>query len=156
MPRLTLVSPLIGLSVSLLVAISGAAFAQPARSDPGSGVMLPMGGRAGNPPPAETRSTVAPALPAPEAVQGEKASDYLRTAQGALATGRSREAQEALEMAQTRMLDRSVPMGQTNNPSDNPTVRQITQALQALAGRDRATCMQLIQVAIGSATAQGL
>ncbi len=79
---------------------------------------------------------------------------YLRAAQGALAAGRTREAQEALEMAQTRMLDRAVPMGQTNDPSDNPTVGQISQALRALAARDRATCLGLIQAAIQSATAQ--
>ncbi len=56
-------------------------------------------------------------------------------------------------MAQTRLLDRSVPMGQTNNPSDNPAVTQISQALQALAARDRAQAMQLIQSAIPAATA---
>ena len=73
-----------------------------------------------------------------------------------MAAGRTGEAQQALEMAETRMLDRSVALGQTNNPSDNPTVRQISQALQALAAHDRATCMQWIQTAIASATAQGL
>ena len=64
--------------------------------------------------------------------------------------------ESALEMAQTRMLDRSVPLGQTDNPSDNPTIRQITQARQALAAQDRAACLQAIQAAIASATAQGL
>jgi hypothetical protein len=88
--------------------------------------------------------------------EGGRPSDYLRAAQSALAAGHAGEAQSALEMAQTRMLDRSVPLGQTDNPSDNPTSGQISQARQALAARDRATCMQLIQAAITSATAQGL
>ena len=95
-------------------------------------------------------------LPSPNQPEGARPSDYLRAAQNALAAGRIGEAQEALEMAQTRMLDRSVPLGQTNDPSNNPTVGQIAQARQALAARDRATCMQLLQTAIGSATAEGL
>jgi hypothetical protein len=94
-------------------------------------------------------------VPSPNLPQGDRASDYLRAAQGALTAGRTGEAQSALEMAQTRMLDRSVPLGQTDNPSDNPTIGQISQARQALAAHDRATCLQLIQAAITSATAQG-
>jgi hypothetical protein len=118
-----------------LVGLSGSAHAQPAASG-GSIVLSP--------------------LPAPNVSENARPSDALRAAQGALAAGRIGEAQEALEMAQTRLLDRSVELGQTNNPSDNPTVGQITQARQALAARDRAGCMRLIQSAIESATAQGL
>jgi hypothetical protein len=95
-------------------------------------------------------------LPAPVLPDGSKPSAYLRAAEAALATGRLGEAQSALEMAQTRMLDRSVPLGRTNDPSANPMVGQIAQALQALAAKDRSTCMQLIQAALASATAQGL
>jgi hypothetical protein len=123
------------LSASLLTALSAAALAQPSQT--GSSTVL----------------TPLPSLGLPE---GQRPSDYLRAAQTALTAGRNGEAQEALEMAQTRMLDRSVPLGQVNNPSDNPTSQQIAQARQALAARDRATCLQLIQAAIGSATAQGL
>jgi hypothetical protein len=122
-------------SVPLLITFSVAALAQPA-SAPNDTVLSP--------------------LPSPNLPEGAKPSDALLAAQGALAAGRIGEAQQALEMAQTRMLDRSVALGQTNNPSDNPTVGQISQALQALAARDRAGCMQSIQAAIGSATAQGL
>jgi hypothetical protein len=107
-------------------------------------------------PSAPGANTVLAPLPSPNLPPGQRPSDYLHAAQSALAAGRTGEAQEALEMAQTRMLDRSVPMGQTNNQSDNPTIVQIAQARQALAARDRATCLQLIQAAIGSATAQGL
>ncbi len=106
--------------------------------------------------PSDTRSDIAPQLPAPNLPENDRPSAFLRAAQGALAAGRGGEAQESLEMAQTRLLDRSVPLFQTNNPSDNPTVGQISQAMQALANNDRAGCMRLIQAAIGSATAQGL
>jgi hypothetical protein len=101
-------------------------------------------------------STVLAPLPSPSLPESASPSDALRAAQGALAAGRTREAEDALEMAETRMLDRSVALGGTNNPSDNPTVGQIGQARQALSAHDRATCMQLIQGALASATAQGL
>jgi hypothetical protein len=133
------------LSTPLLVALAAGALAANPTSTGASNI-------AGQ----DQRSTIAPALPSPNVPQGDKASDFLRAAQGALTAGRTGEAQQALEMAQTRMLDRSVALGQTNNPSDNPTVGQISQALQALAAHNRATCLQSIQTAIGSATAQGL
>jgi hypothetical protein len=133
------------ISMPWLVALSAAALAaNPYSNDPSNITSQ------------DTRSTIAPALPSPNIPEGAKPSDALRAAQGALAAGRNGEAQQALEMAQTRMLDRSVPLGQTNNPSDNPTVAQISQALRALAANDRAASMQMIQIAIGSATAQGL
>jgi hypothetical protein len=119
------------LSASLLVAMTAEGFTQPSA----------MGG------------AVMPPVAAP---QGDNPSDYLRAAQGALAAGHTRDAQEALEMAQTRLLDRSVPQGQTNSPSDNPAVGQISEALRALAARDRVSCLQLIQAAITSAAASGL
>jgi hypothetical protein len=123
------------LAVPLLIAGSAAALAQPTATPPGV-VLQP--------------------LPSPNLSEDAKPSDALRAAQGALATGRLGEAEEALEMAQTRILDRSVPLGSTNSPSDNPTVGQISQARQALAARDRSGCMQLIQAALASATAQGM
>jgi hypothetical protein len=122
-------------SASLLVAFSVAVLAQPYTAGGG---------------------TVLSPLPSPGVPESGRASDYLRAAQSALVAGRNGAAQEALEMAQTRMLDRSVSQGQTNNPSDNPTVGQIAQALQALAARDRANCLRMIQAAIETATAQGL
>jgi hypothetical protein len=122
-------------SASLLIALSAAALAQLAAPD----------GR-----------TVLSPLPSPGVPEAARPSDYLRAAQGVLVAGRNAEAHEALEMAQTRMLDRSVQLGQTNNPSDNPTVGQISQALRALAAGDRASCLRFVQSAIESATAQGL
>ena len=101
----------------------------------------------------DTRSQIAPNLPSPQVGPNASPVDYLRAAQGALSAGQTGEAQQALEEAQTRLLDRSVPYGQTNNPSDNPAVAQITQALHALAAGDRGQCMQLIQSAIPAAQA---
>jgi hypothetical protein len=121
----------------LCVILSSAAFAQQTNFDSRDGV--------------PQRS-----LPSPDLPDSSKPSDYLRAAQGALASNHPREAEEALERAQTRMLDRSVPLGETGNPSDNPTSVLIAQARQALTARDRANCMNLLQQALTSATAQGL
>jgi hypothetical protein len=133
------------LSASLIVAATAMALAANPYSTSPSNIT-----------PQEQRSTIAPDLPQPNVPLGAKPSDYLRAAQGALATGRLGEAQEALEMAQTRLLDRDVQLGQTDVPSHNPAVGQISQALQALAAHDRPTCMQLIQTALASTTAEGL
>lgn len=116
----------------------------------------PRSDTASNITPGDTRSPVAPSLPGPDLPPDSPPSAYLRAARGALATGRTGEVQQALEMAESRMLDRSVALGQTGVPSDNPTVGQITRALQALASNDRASCMSAIETALGSATAQGL
>ena len=133
------------LSVPLLVALSVGALAANPTSDSASNI----NGQ-------DTQSPIAPTLPAPNLAEGARPSDALRAAQGALAAGRTGEAQAALEMAETRMLDRSVALGQTGSPSDNPTVGQISRALQALAANDRATSMQWLQTALQSATARGL
>lgn len=119
----------------------------------GTGMSLPMGYRSSNIDQTNTRSQIAPNLPSPPVGENANAVDYLRAAQSALVSGRTGEAQQSLEMAQTRLLDRSVPMQQTNNPSDNPAVAQISQALRALAAGDRAQAMQMIQSAIPAATA---
>ena len=119
----------------------------------GTGMSLPMGNKASNIDQSDTHSSIAPNLPSPPVGQNANAVDYLLAAQSALASGRTGEAQQSLEMAQTRLLDRSVPQAQTNNPSDNPAIAQISQALKALAAGDRAQSMQLIQSAIPAATA---
>ena len=120
----------------------------------GTGMSMPMGTRASNIDRYDTRSSIAPNLPPPAAVGADATpADFLRAAQSSLAAGRTGETQQALEMAQTRLLDRSVAMLQTRNPSDNPVVLQISQALRALAAGDRAQTMQLIQSAIPAATA---
>jgi len=119
----------------------------------GTGMSMPMGTRASNIDAQDTRSTIAPNLPSPPIGANANAVDYLRAAQRALQGGRTGEAQQSLEMAQTRLLDRSVPQEQTSNPSDNPAITQVSQALKALAGHDRLQAMQLIDSAIPAAMA---
>lgn len=103
----------------------------------GTGMSLPMSTKAGN-----------LNLPTPAVGENASVAELLGAARGALAAGRTGEAQQALEMAQTRLLDRSVPLGQTDRPSDNPAVRLIAQARQALLADDRPTSMRLIEAAI--------
>ena len=119
----------------------------------GTGMSTPMGTHASNIDQSDTRSPIAPNLPSPMVGPNANAVDYLRAAQASLAAGHTGEAQQSLEMAQTRLLDRSVPQAQTSNPSSNPAVSQISQALKALAAGDRAQTMQLIQSTIPMATA---
>jgi hypothetical protein len=119
----------------------------------GTGMSLPMGSGASNIDAQDTRSQIAPNLPGPALGPNATPVDYMRAAQNALSAGQTGVAQQALEEAQTRLLDRSVAYGQTNNPSDNPAVAQITQALHALAAGDSRQCMQLIQSAIPAAQA---
>lgn len=144
--------------VALLLATAPGARSQPGPygAQPGTGfgggAALPTDDRAGGLTSQYARPTYDPGLPPPVGTPGDRPSDYLRRAQDALAAGRAGEAQQSLEMAQTRLLDRSVPLGQTNHPSNNPTVGQISQALQALSARDRPGCMQLIQAALATAS----
>jgi hypothetical protein len=119
----------------------------------GTGMSMPMSTHSSNIDQADTRSPIAPNLPTPGLGPDASPADYLRAAQSSLLGGHTGEAQQSLEMAQTRLLDRSVPMGQTSNPSMNPAVAQISQALKALASHDRAGAMQAIQSAIPMATA---
>lgn len=94
-----------------------------------------------------------PALPTPMIAENAPVTEILRAARTAVITSKRGEAQEALEMAQTRMLDRSVPLFQTNNPSQNPSVAAISQALQALAAGDREATLRHIETAMGAADA---
>ncbi len=117
-------------------------------NDVGTGMSLPMGSHASNIAPRDTQSAIAPNLKGPDLGPDATASDYLRSARGALAAGRTGETQQALEMAQTRLLDRSVPYGQTNDPSADPAVAGIRQALGALASGDRARCLAMIDATL--------
>ena len=154
----------IGLSVgavALLGMMAMPALAQmPAGADPatgarpghqiGVGESLPLSNNASNIGPADTRSTIAPTLPAP-AIGNEGAShDYLRAARASLVGGRTGQAQQSLEMAETRALDRWVPAGQTAAASDSQFVSRIRDARDALAGGNRARTIQLIDLALSS------
>src|SRR5271165_6159586 len=104
----------------------------------GTGQSLPMSNRASNIDQSDTRSTIAPNLPAPPIGQDAPPEAFLQAARGALAAGRTGEAQQSLEMAETRLLDRSVPYNAANVPSRDPRLAIIEQARHALAAGDRA------------------
>jgi hypothetical protein len=102
-------------------------------------------------PPTETKPAAPPIvsarLPTPPLSAEASPVDFLRAARGALAAGRNGEARSALEMAQTRLLDRSVDAGTESVPSDNLAVKQITEAIDALATNDRMACLRYIEFA---------
>jgi hypothetical protein len=118
--------------------------------EPGVGVSLPRSDNASNIGPADTRSTIAPTLPASREGANAGTSDYLKAARTALVAGQTGQAQQSLEMAETRALGRSVAQGQTATPSDSPVVARIQDALRALGGGDKARAIQLIDLALSS------
>jgi hypothetical protein len=155
----------IGLSVFAVALLLGTtampALAQvPAGADPATGARpghqigvgdsLPRSDQASNIVARDTRSNIAPTLPAPAIGPNGASHDYLRAARASLVSGRTGQAQQSLEMAETRALDRWVPEGQTSAPSDSKLVSQIRDARHALGGGDRARAIQLIDLALSS------
>jgi hypothetical protein len=114
----------------------------------GTGASLPLSDTAGGIASQNPTSDIAPNLPSPPIGEDATPHDYLKAARSALLVGRTGEAQQALEMAETRALDRSVPLFKTGDPSQDPLVGQIQQALQALGAGDRAKCVQIIEAAL--------
>jgi hypothetical protein len=154
----------IGLSVfaaAMLGMTAMPALAQvPAGADPatgarpghqiGIGESLPLSNNASNIGPADTRSTIAPTLPASSIGNDGASHDYLRAARASLVGGRTGQAQQSLEMAETRVLDRSVAAGQTAAPSDSQLVSQIRDARRALGAGNRTRAIQLIDLALST------
>src|SRR5579862_2776832 len=68
---------------------------------PGIGESLPQSDKASNIGPGDTRSSIAPTLPAPAVGENATPSDYLRDARASLVAGRTGQAQQSLEMAET-------------------------------------------------------
>ena len=120
----------------------------------GTGMSLPLSDKAENILPQQDGSALAGRLPTPEVDENASVRDFLMAARGALAAGRTGEAQEAMERAQTRALDRSVPLFQTNQPAQDPLIKQIHNALYALGGGDRMQAMQLLEQAIATTRQQ--
>jgi len=116
----------------------------------GVGDSLPRSDKASNIVPADTRSNIAPTLPASALGENAGPNDYLKAARASLVAGRTGQAQQSLEMAETRALDRSVAQDQATVPSNSPLVSAINDALHALGGGDRAHAIQLIDRALSS------
>ena len=105
----------------------------------------PQSSRASNIDQSDTRSTIAPSLPAPPVGQNAGPRQLLVAAQEAIAAHRTGMAQEALERAESRLLDRSVPQGRSNEPTDSSAVEQIEAARHALAAGDLVTASNTVQ-----------
>jgi hypothetical protein len=113
----------------------------------GIGASLPRSDKASNIGSADTRSSIAPTLPASEVDEDAGPYDYLRAARAALVAGRTGQAQQSLEMAETRSLDRSVARGQVA-PIDSRFVSRIQDARHALGDGDSAHAIELIDLAL--------
>jgi hypothetical protein len=117
---------------------------------PGTGESGPASSQASNIDSSDSHSTIAPHFPEPS--QGPNASPdaYLHDAQAALAHHRTGLAQQALEMAETRLLDRSTAPDAAGTPDQNPEIRQVSQAREALGHGDVKGARSAIQMAIAS------
>jgi hypothetical protein len=131
------------LATTLLAPLAAA----PAHADisPITGKPEPTSNAASNITPSNTRSQIAPALPAPPA---DGAHDLLMAASQDLATNRTGAAQEALERAETRILDRTVPATLANTPDPGNLVNLIAQARTALGNNDLQSAGAYVQQAL--------
>jgi len=114
----------------------------------GVGESLPQSNKASNIVPADTRSNIAPTLPASTVGENATPNDYLRSARASLVAGRTGQAQQSLEMAETRALDRSVTQDQADVPVDSGFISQISDARHALGNGDSAHAIALIDLAL--------
>jgi hypothetical protein len=128
-----------------LVLAQAPAFAQTATSG-----KEPMSTQASNIDKTDTRTTYAPALPAPPMSAESSPRDLLMAAQHDLMHHQTGAAQQALEMAETRVLDRTVPAGEGSMPDGNPMVGQISQALHLLGTGDVRGASQVIDSALAA------
>lgn len=116
--------------------------------EPGTGQSGPASTKASNIDSANTKSAIAPHLPAPDVAQGSPPEAYLRAAQRALAKKNTGRAQQALEMAETRLLTRSTDPAQANQPAQDPAIQNVTRARKALASGNIQEAQAAIQSAI--------
>ncbi len=114
----------------------------------GTGQSLPLSDKASNITPDDTRSSIAPRLPAPPVNENAGPMAFLRAARDSLVAGRTGEAQEALERAESRMLDRAVRPSAAQAPARSPLIEQIAEARGAIALGDRQHAIQLIDAAL--------
>ncbi len=118
--------------------------------EPGTGQSGPASARASNIDSGDSRSAIAPHLPAPHGGENAGYINYLRDADRALRMHHTGEAQQALEMAETRLLDRSTPVGTANQPDQAAIVQQVSQARQALGHNDLRGAQSAIGMALQS------
>ncbi len=124
--------------------------------EPGTGQSGPASTKASNIDGSDSRSAIAPHLPAPRGGNNAGPWNYLRDADRALGAHKTGEAQQALEMAETRLLDRSTPANAANQPDQGPVVQQVSQARQALGHGDISGARAAIRTALQSAPGGGM
>jgi WXXGXW repeat (2 copies) len=117
----------------------------------------PLNRAASNIRPSDTRTVIAPALPAPPVPSADPPSAFLIAARRAVVIGRTGEAQEALERAETRLLGRGVPPTLDAPPTparreraQQQAVLAIGAARRALAAHDRAAAIDAIDDALAA------
>lgn len=116
--------------------------------EPGVGDSYPASAQASNASPADTRSRIAPRLPAPAGGQNASIPMLLRDAQTALNNRQTGRAQESMERAETAMLQRVVPADQASTPDQAPDVVQLETARKSLASGDMAGAKRAIAAAM--------
>ena len=124
--------------------LSGILLAAPAFAQSGGSSLMQdatslMGGATG--------SGLASKLPVPQ-VTDDSALSYLKAARSALAGGKTGLAQEALERAESRLLTRDVAPSQASSAISDPSVSEISKALQALATGQTSTALQVVDALI--------
>ena len=117
---------------------------------PGVGESYPASNQSSNIGSGDTRSVIAPRLPAPSGGENATVSQFLQDAQAALSARQTGRAQEALERAETAMLQRSVPADLASTPSDAPDVKLVASARDDLAKRDINGAKQAISAAMAA------
>ena len=108
----------------------------------------PFSAHASNIVPRDTRSVIAPRLPAPAVEENASPEQLLSVAQDALQKNRTGLAQEALERAETRLLDRASSPSAADQPDNSPRIEQISEALRALGRGDLPKAEQLTSEAM--------
>jgi hypothetical protein len=144
------------LTAALLSLAAPAAFAQTSAPairpghEPGVGDSFPASDKASNITAADTRSPIAPRLPAPSIGENGTPRAFLTAAQSALDAHQTGKAQEALERAETAMLQRSVPADMASVPDQGPRVSQVQMARDALAKGDVIGAKKAISAAMAA------
>ena len=146
----------------LTLAMAAPAFAQTATgarpgNEVGTGNSLPMSNQASNIGHGDTKSSIAPRLPSPNAgMEGDgQPVSLLGAAQRALKAGHTGMAQEALERAETRLLDRSTTQAAAATPDQGMVIGHIESARTALGRGDKAGADKEMTAAMSALGTQG-
>ncbi len=136
------------LKIAMMAGIGATILTSPVGAQGGNPGDGPVSTRSSNIVPSDTKSTIAPSLPASPAGDDAAIRDYLRAARESLTAGRTGEAQQSLEMAETRALTRVVPAEEAAMPAGSSLISRIKNARMALGHGDRSQAIALIDMAL--------